>query len=806
MGRTLPRLFAWLVLSTMVAAQDDVATRTAALARLGGPLELGEGGHRSLVQAMRDARNDQCVAIIASHPDDQYVLPAAYLRLDEGYRVVVVMMTRGEGGQNNDGPEVGDALGALRTLETETCARQLGFEVRYINRADAGYCRTAAEALELWGRTATVREVARALREVRPDIVLTTHTPAETHGHDLALVEVLPDAVELAGDANFVTEGIAPVRIDRVFRCATPDEQPWFELPTDDVDPDRGRTWREIAYLALTRSHTSQAPFREQHEFFAGANRYIGMRSGNDESHSMYAGLPDLFVELANGESLPLAQIVQLRERFDVELPGLIGNPRALIAHAVALRSQVLSIAAPAGSALEMRIRRRADALARVALHAAGMQATVTTARPVAVPGESLDFDIELSSSLPAPLVEIAVGGEHVGGSTPASLASPQPWHLHATIDVPADGLRSDPLSGLFRRTNFRMPLRCTLTMRFASDAGPLAALDFLLDLPVAIRPAAEITVRPGALLVPLRASSVDFNVHVRRNSAAPLHERLGFDVPAGFEIDPPSVDVDLERASELGFLFRLRVPDDGRSGPQLLRARIGRISTRVAVHRVEVDLPRDLRIGLIAGVDDSARNVLSQLGCRLEVLTDDVLPTRRFDDLDTILVDVRALGKRAVARAELNRLLAFAHDGGRLVILYHKDTELDFQRTGQRFWPEGMEFAIGKGRVTREDAPVQILDPSHPLLMSPNPIRPEDWDGWTQERGLYFAVNQDDSFQTPIAFADPGQAMDRGALLFAKTGEGEYVYCALALHRQLKNLHPGACRILANLVAHRRP
>ena len=807
MRRSIPLLLGCALVGPAVA-QDEITDALAALARLGAAHEIDEGGHRGLVQALRDARNDQCVAIVASHPDDQYVLPAAWLRLDEGYRVVVVMMTRGEGGQNSQGPEVGDALGALRTLETEACARQLGIEMRYVNRADAGYCRTAAEAFELWGRDATVRELAKVLRDARPDVVLTTHHPAETHGHDLALLDVLPDAVAMAGDPGYITAGLGPVTIDRIFRCATPEEEPRFELPTGDVDPDRGKTYREIAYLALTTSHSSQAPFREQHEFFAGSNRYVGIPDDESAKRGLYDGLPDLFVALGDEGALSRSEITALRAQFDVELPVLLTNRPALALRALELRAQLLAIPCAIDGDAALRVARRADALARVALHAAGVRATVTLDRNVAVPGETIHFTVELSSSMPAPFESVRLTSDRptIRELRSVDLDRPQPWLIEATFEVPRNALADDPLARIYRRMRFAMPATCSLELGFAGDSASTGPVRYPLELPLAIRPAIDIGLRPGALLLPLGVKSVDFSVRVRRNSDAPLQDRLVFDTPAGFEIDPPSVDVDLSRARDLGFLFTLRVPDDVRNGPQVVRPRIGNVSARLVAHRTDVDLPTGLRVGLIVGVDDASRNVLTQLGCRLELLTDDVLPTRRFDDFDTILIDVRALGRRRVARAELNRLLAFAHDGGRLVILYHKDSELDADQTGQRFWPDGLELHIGKGRITREDAPVQILLPGHVLLTSPNVIRAEDWDGWTQERGLYFASEWSAAYETPIAFADPGHPPETGALLFGRTGRGEFIYCALALHRQLKNLHPGACRLFANLVSRRRP
>jgi LmbE family N-acetylglucosaminyl deacetylase len=797
-----------LALAGSAPAQDPSLARFTALARSGPAHEIPEGGHLGLVQALRDAGNDAVVALVASHPDDQYVLPATYLRFAQGYRVVVLLATRGEGGQNIEGAETGDELAAIRSVETEACARRLGLVVEHLNLPDAGYSRSAEETLELWGRDETTRALARALRRVRPDLVMTTHHGAETHGHDLALLEVLPAACALAGSPRAAIDGLAPVAIDRLYRGVEPGEASWFALPVDDVDPDRGETWRDLAYAALSASHRSQAPFRLIEDFFAGAERYIGVPvpggRADGPPRDLHEGLPDAFGLLAAGAE----EVEALRRRFDVELPAARGNRLRLAGAALGLRDDFVRVCRPAGALDQARVRRRIDALERVALHALGLRVRVRSARPVAVPGEPLDFAVEIGSAGPVPIRGIELTGADDSEPivvTPANMSRPQPWTIEARLPVPEDALRRDPLRDLFRRERFAMPFRVALRFSLELDGASRTELEIPAELPVAVRPGIELRVAPRSLLIPDGDDAVRFNVRLRRNTDRPLVDRLRIQLPPGFDAEPRSVELDLRTEPEQGYLFRLLLPSGLRPGPQPIRVRVGEHSARVELHRVPVSVPPDLRVGLIAGVDDAARTVLSQLGCELVVLSEAALPTRPLDDLDTIVVDIRALNHHAAARAEFNRLLDFAAAGGRLLVLYHKDSEFDPEQTGQRFFPRDLPLRIGKGRVTREDAPIELLLPDHPLLRSPNRIVAEDWDGWTQERGLYFPSSWDPAYRPLLRCADPGQPAEDGALLQAPTGRGEFVYCALALHRQLKTLHPGAVRLFANLVSHRR-
>jgi hypothetical protein len=123
--------------------------------------------------------------------------------------------------------------------------------------------------------------------------------------------------------------------------------------------------------------------------------------------------------------------------------------------------------------------------------------------------------------------------------------------------------------------------------------------------------------------------------------------------------------------------------------------------------------------------------------------------------------------------------------------------------RTADQMGP--IPFELGRQRVTREDAAPTFLDPQHPLLTSPNAISARDFEGWVQERGLYFAQTWPADFTPLVAWSDPGEPEAKGALITAPYGHGTVTYCALSLFRQWREGVPGAYRLLANLVAHGR-
>jgi len=316
------------------------------------------------------------------------------------------------------------------------------------------------------------------------------------------------------------------------------------------------------------------------------------------------------------------------------------------------------------------------------------------------------------------------------------------------------------------------------------------------------LQPAIKITVTPQTLLLPSGARELQFVVGVERKNLQEAGLKLRVNPPAGMTVAEnvrPVTMAAKERFRE--FTFTLNAPNV-QPGVSMMHVTVGKHRARVRVHKADVVVPDGLKVGLLPGVDTTTYQVLRALlgSSALEKFEAGqpipILDRQRFD---TIVVDIRALRDENFRRG-FARLLDFVQQGGRLVVFYHKDKEFNLDDASFRGAP--YPLLIGRGRVTREDAAVRVLNPGHRLFSYPNVIRPEDWDGWAQERGLYFPVTYDSRYEELLEMRDDGEPLERGALLYARHGKGDYIYCALSLYRQLKNRHPGACRLLANLIS----
>jgi hypothetical protein len=210
--------------------------------------------------------------------------------------------------------------------------------------------------------------------------------------------------------------------------------------------------------------------------------------------------------------------------------------------------------------------------------------------------------------------------------------------------------------------------------------------------------------------------------------------------------------------------------------------------------------------VGYVLGTGDEVPDAIAQLGIPVTLLAADDLAFGDVTRFSAIMLGVRAYETRPDLRASHQRLIAYVSEGGHLIVQYQ---QVGFNPEDDAPSPYApFPARAGAGRVTDENAPIQILAPDAALLRSPNPIGPEDWTGWLQERGLRLLDTRDERYRELLAAADPfpaNAALQKGLLVEAKLGKGTWTYVGLALFRQLPAGTPGAYRLLANLLGRPR-
>jgi hypothetical protein len=214
-------------------------------------------------------------------------------------------------------------------------------------------------------------------------------------------------------------------------------------------------------------------------------------------------------------------------------------------------------------------------------------------------------------------------------------------------------------------------------------------------------------------------------------------------------------------------------------------------------LNSIDVKLPTGLSVAYIQGVGDNVAPMLQQLGVAVTRLDPAAIPATDLSRFSTIVVGPRAYEASDALVNNNNHLLTYVRNGGRLVVQYG---QYEMMRPG--IMPYPVTIRRPHDRVTEETSPVSILEPSSPMLTTPNRITADDFNGWVQERALYMPFTFDARYSAPLGMTDPGEELKRGALLQASYGRGTYVYAPLALFRQLPAGVPGGVRIFANLLA----
>jgi LmbE family N-acetylglucosaminyl deacetylase len=737
--------------------------------------------------AQIDAPEPLVVMNLAAHPDDEDGLTLAYYRHVQDAAAYSVIYTRGEGGQNEIGPDLYEKLGAIRTDETERAARLLGTQVRFLNFYDFGYSKFASESFEAWGgRDSVTARLVYLVRKLKPDVIFTNHdtlTVGNTqHGHHQVVGLSAYDAFALAADPSFHPEHLAEPGVDlwqpkRLFlrkwrwRGGEGSQAADVKVPVGDLVPGRDVSAADIAIKAVAE-HRSQgfdkfAPrFRRDTTYFQLLRAAPGVPPLPDDATSLAAGL-------APNE-----------HAADADLAYLIDSGR-------------ITAGLPGDATLQPD----------VAIALPGADVPVRWTR---------DLAFHSSAGQPHP-VEIVFSGAVDTTVTVAPGAAPA-----AVLRIPADATPTLPKHARqYDRTLSTPPVQ--YAVRRPGDADALYAAGHLaLEIapPLAIEPAAQvIRLRPGTNRIPVRALVYDGAVDsvvvgINMNERGPSETRITledqtFAVPADGVLDA-AVELTLDEAEVTPGPYPLTIS----AVPLTIEGDVAErgvpvSTTQLARALPPVSVPEGLRVGFVKSYDDATANALRDLGATVVPLDAAALRAGDFDDLHTIVVDIRAYLVRDDLRRHNDRLLDWVRDGGHLVVNYQKTFEwnpgyddpfVEGEQNPAGFAP--YPLLLGRDRVTVEDAPVTLLTPDHALFREPHEIAAADWDDWVQERGLYFPADYDDRYVELFAMSDPGEAPLRSSTLFAEVGDGTYVYTALGWYRQLAAFNPGAYRLFANLVS----
>lgn len=793
------------------------------------------------------------VLYVAAHPDDENTQLITYFARGRNCRTAYLSLTRGDGGQNVLGPEFDEELGVIRTQEL-LAARRLDGGRQFFTRAiDFGFSKDYRETLNIWDRQQVLSDMVRVIRSFQPDVMITRFSPqpGNNHGHHTASAVLAIEAFKLAGETNAFPEqlrDLQPWQPKRLLQNgggfgrgggAAPNN---LRLETGGTDPVTGEFFGDIAGRS-----------RSMHKTQGFGNFSGGGRGSRQESFLLLAGEPatnDIFdgVDTTWSRVRGGTEIGQLTDKL---LAGFDTNdPAASVPALLELRTHLRALAAqktdgsPSGSSegrgsvlLEEKCR-QLDHIVQACL---GLSVETTVPQAEFVPGEVLQMRHTASIQSKVPVRWLAVRYPGLGQEVKKALElSPdQPAIREATETLPPQTplsqpywLRQERTTGMFRVDDPRLigrpenPPSFPIEQVFEVGGQTLVIPDEPVQLPSDVAqgssPRRLVVVAPLSLkftsAVRLFAPGQTRPVEVEVSAVRPgMTGTLQLQTPAGWNATPASVPFHLSAVGEkIRLTFSVTAPE--RSARARLGARALVNGTEFVSQRIEIHYPhippqllqpaarmegvslelaiRGREVGYVPGAGDSTAQAMEQMGYKVSVLTGKDLTAERLRRLDAVVIGIRAFNVRRDLAAGLPALFAFVEQGGTVIEQYNRPNGLQTSKLAP------FDLRLSNDRVTDETAPVSFLAPEHPALTTPNKITSADFEGWVQERGVYFPNQWDPHFTPLLACSDPGESPLKGGLLVAQYGKGYFVYTGLAWFRQLPAGVPGAYRLFANLLS----
>ena len=794
------------------------------------------------IEAIDGARVTTRILYITAHPDDESATLLTYLARGLHADVALLTLTRGEGGQNDLGPEQAPQLGLIRTQELLAATRGYGIKLFFTRAPDFGFSKTTEETQRVWG-DAVLGDMVRVIRTFRPDVVVNGWGGVHGgHGHHQTAGLWTPRAVAMAADANAFPEQLkeglavwgssaAPVPILDTERGGASNSSPnGLTLPVDEISPLWGETWREIALDAFA-NHRSQgitgfinSPFlrrplvliREdgqplQVSLLAQPLRELGKSSS--ASQTLTPGLTKA------DEAIAGAGTAALNLHWEEAAKNLA---RAAETVRPFLSATTGGDAASLHFDLEAAQKRIEHALALVA----GLEVRATSDRDAIVAGESFQISAEaqcreqagcelgnLRLNLPSGFQQMKVereAGKEFQFAVEAEQAPPPltTWDKLLPEPPPLVTVEQDVTVAGYH-------------FSVSTPVTHIAADSTRIDrVPLRVVPAYTLAVEPGrAIEIPGKQQKpfdVLLRVHSYSTKAAKIE--IGLDAPDGFTASTPEA-VDFEGAGDRYVKLTVTPPARLTAGRYPITAyakrgaekfmttisplpslptRFWESPAQCIVEAFDINVPANLRIGYIPAEGEPIPEALRMLGIRVENLDAQALAFSDLSQFNAIVVGVRAYELRSDLPGANQRLLDYVSRGGTLIVQYNRDFVWD----AKSYAPYPAHIGTPTPRTTDENAHVEFLKPQDPLLNNPNKITEDDFKSWVQERGLYYWKDFDPRYTALLAMHDPGEKDLNGSLVYAKYGKGTYIYTGIAFFRQLPEGVPGAFRLFVNLLS----
>ena len=774
---------------------------------------------------------------VAAHPDDENTALISHFSNHVHAHSAYLSLTRGDGGQNLIGTELREMLGVIRTNELIQARKIDGGNQFFSSAIDFGYSKHPKETLKIWDKTQILGEVVQRIRSFQPDIIIHRfdhRTPGRTHGHHTSSALLSHQAFSLTNDPNSYPEQLTtlkPWQVRRQFfntswwfygsreRFEKADKINLLALEIGNYDALKGISNSEIA-AASRSSHKSQG-FGSSPSLGA-RTEYIELVNGDrPASNDPFEGINTTWTRLEGGEKIGKL-VTQALEEFDFKAPqksvpllvdihqaikGLspsvwknrkLKAVKALIKSCAGLTLQLNSDSAYgiAGENLKINFNSVHQSEQEINIKKIGSRQLNKTLSSNIAYKKTLQYSLEKTLGSPYWLLEKGSLGVFkikdkslIGQPETPALSLPIELTINGTTIVFEETINyriNDPVRGEVITPFYTLP---QLGINFEKEVN-LYPNDSAQTIRLEVtnygqRFEGEVELCfPNGWTIDQAKKKVSLN---ERGASAFVSYQLSPTAKAESGLMGPLVHVNgktMDKSFSVKEINYEHIPKQYVSQP-----------SEAKLVRLDLTLPNK-KVGYIMGAGDLVQTNLQAIGFPVTSIDIESISQEELNQFDTILVGIRAFNVLESLKYKNQLLFDFAAQGGTLIVQYNTSRRMQTKE----ILPYPIE--LSRDRVTDENSRVRILEPKHAAFNSPHKISAKDFEGWVQERGLYFANNWDPKITPLLGMNDEGESEKLGSLLVAPHGNGTVVYTGLSFFRELPAGVPGAYRLLLNLIA----
>lgn len=785
------------------------------------------------------------VLYIAAHPDDENTRLISYMSNEVKARTAYLSLTRGDGGQNLIGPELRELLGVIRTQELLAARRVDGGEQRFTRANDFGYSKHPDETLDIWNKDEVLSDVVWAIREFKPDIIINRfdHRRAgQTHGHHTSSAMLSIEAFDLANDASkypsqlTLTETWQPKRLfynTSWWRYGSREEFDKIDksnLLNFDIGvyyPTKGMSNNEVASLASSQ-HLCQGFGRLMTR--GTEDEYIEFLKGEPlgDSNDVFAGIDTTWNRVEGGQAI--GNILN-----NVESNFNFVNPATHLPQLLEAYKLLQNVKNEHWKTI------KTEELKAIIEACAGLYIEVSADTPHASPQSTVGLRIEALNRSDANIDLVSYNLSTLKNGITKNMAMPENQRLNFDegITIPKNihyttpyWLNNKSSLGMYHVENKDwIGLPETPRAVFVDFNLNILGTPITITKPVVFRyskPDKGELYRPFEIVPPVSASIADkvfifendqqkeIEVTVKASSNA-VEGYVQMAYPNDWSVYPQKQKIEIANKGDVQKVVFTVIPPKNQSEglitpmvnfngefytDELVEIDYAHIPYQTVlmpsvskVVRLDIE-KRGNNIGYIEGAGDVVPESLRQIGYNVTIIKPEQISADNLVNFDAIVVGIRAYNVLDEMKFKQKFLLDYVKEGGNMIVQYNTS----WRTTTDNIAP--FELQLSRDRVTDENAEVKILDPNHPILNFPNKITTQDFEGWVQERGLYFPNEWSDEFTPLLAMNDKGESPKEGSLLVAKYGKGNYIYTGLSFFREFPAGVSGAYRLFANLLS----